>query len=107
MSEIKRYRVTLEKVLPDPSIRNPFSAFRTAESFEGATCKVLVRTWEFDAKNEKEVRRLFDEAKSSGEPQVQGMRIRSIEEIGNKHCTCPSVACKLHGLPAGAACGGW
>lgn len=22
-------------------------------------------------------------------------------------CSCPSVACELHGLPAGAASGGW
>lgn len=62
-------------------MRNPFLAFQTAESFEGATCKVLVRVWEFDAADEAEVRRLFEEAKRDGEPQVQGMRIRSIEDI--------------------------
>lgn len=78
---MKRYRVSAEKVLPDSTFRNPFLAFRTAEAFEGATSKVLVRTWEFDAKDEQEVRRLFEEAKREREPQVQGMSIRSIEEI--------------------------
>jgi len=24
-----------------------------------------------------------------------------------KQCTCPSVACELHGLPAGSSSGGW
>lgn len=76
---MKRYRVSVEKVLN--SVRNPFLAFRTAESFEGATCKVLARTWEFEAKSEAEVRALFEEAKRDGEPQVQGMQIRSIQEI--------------------------
>lgn len=78
---MKRFRVSLEKCLPDPTIRNPFLAFRTAESFEGATVKVLVRTWEFEAEDEQEVRRLFDEAKQDGVSQVQGMHIRSIDEI--------------------------
>lgn len=81
MKELKRFRVSLEKFLPDPSLRNPFAAFRTAESFEGAKCKVLVRTWEFDAIDESHVRRLFDEAKKDGLPQVEGMRIRTIEQI--------------------------
>lgn len=76
---MKRYRVSLEKVLSD--MRNPFLAFKTAESFEGATTKVLVRTWEFEAKNEQEVRRLFAEAQQAGIEHVKGMRIRSIEEI--------------------------
>jgi hypothetical protein len=77
---MRRYRVTLEKVLGD--WRNPFLAFKTAESFEGATCQVLTRTWEFEAKDEQEVRRLFEEAKREGIEQVRGMRIRSIEQIG-------------------------
>lgn len=76
---MKRYRVSAEKVLGD--FRNPFLAFRTAESFEGATCKVLVRTWEFEAKDEREIRQLFAIAKLDGEPQVQGMKIRQIEEL--------------------------
>ncbi len=74
---MKRFRVTLEKCLPDPAIRNPFLALR----IDGATVKVLVRTWEFDSDDEQEVRGLLDEAKQDGEPQVRGMRIRSIEEI--------------------------
>jgi hypothetical protein len=78
---VRRFRVSLEKILPDPEIRNPFLAFRTAESFENARCKVLVRTWELDAADEDEVRRLFEEVKRDGEPQVMGMKIRSIEEI--------------------------
>jgi len=77
----RRFRVSLEKLLPDPNIRNPFLAFRTAESFEHAQCKVLVRTWEFDAVDEQEVRMLLEEAKRNGEPQVMGMKIRSIEAL--------------------------
>lgn len=70
----RRFRVSLEKILPDPDMRNPFLAFRTAESFENARCKVLVRTWEFDAVDEDEVRWLFEEAKRDGEPQVIGLK---------------------------------
>lgn len=76
---MKRFRVSVEKVMSD--MRNPFLAFKTAESFEGATTKVLVRTWEFEAKDEQEVRKLFAEAKQQGIEGVKGMRIRSIQEI--------------------------
>lgn len=76
-----KYRVSLERILPGPAIRNPFTAFRTAETFYGATCKVLVRTWELDATDEADVRRLLDEARAENVPGVQGMKLRSIERI--------------------------
>lgn len=78
---MNRYRVSVERVLPDPRVRNPFRQFRTAESIGDATCKVLVRTWEFEAKDECEVRKLFEEAKQSGEPKLLGMKLRAIENI--------------------------
>ena len=78
---LKRYRVSLEKVIPDPEIRNPFLTFRTAESLFESKIKVLIRTWEFEAVNEEEIRRLFVEATVGGISAVQGMKIRSIEEI--------------------------
>ena len=77
-----KYRVQCERVLD--GVRNPFLAFRTAESLEGVMTKVLVRTWEFEATDEAEVRILFTQAKKMGEPQLFGMKIRSIEEIENE-----------------------
>jgi len=103
---VRRFRVSLEKILPDPDIRNPFLAFRTAESFEHARCKVLVRTWEFDAADEDEVRRLFEEAKRDGEPQVQGMKIRNIEEIPQTRPLHPTPQCRKCGYDGGPI-GGW
>lgn len=74
---VRRFRVTCSKPLPNPDIRNPFRV--SIHSFP--LCKTLCRTWEFDAQNEAEVRRLFKEAKRDGEPQVKGMSISRIEDI--------------------------
>jgi len=73
---MKCFRVELQKSLPNPEIRNPFLI--PIECF--GDCKVLVRVWEFEAEDETEVRRLYEKALSIGEPQVQGMAIRSIRE---------------------------
>ncbi len=75
-SACRRFKVTCAKPLAEH--RNPFLV---KDIFGQPPTKILCRTWEFDAKDETEVRRLFKEAQDGGEPQVQGFSIRTIEDI--------------------------
>lgn len=57
---------------------NPFLAPMPSDS---KTSRMLVREWEFEAKDEREVLRLLEEAQASGVAGVQGFRLRSIERV--------------------------
>lgn len=61
--------------MPEP---NPFLAPIPAP---GGTHRMLVREWEFEARDEDEVRRLLKEAQDSGIGNVQGFSLRSIERL--------------------------
>lgn len=61
--------------MPDP---NPF--LRAMPS-DGANVNMAVRSWEFEASDEAEVRRLLREAYAADVPGVQGFTLRSIERI--------------------------
>jgi hypothetical protein len=59
--------------MPDP---NPFLAPMPEP---GKTVQMSVREWEFEAKDEAEVRRLLREAENF--PTVRGYTLRSIEQL--------------------------
>lgn len=75
-----RFRVALHRRLrdgygPEP---NPFLAPLPAP---GKTATMSVREWEFEAKDEAEVRRLLDEARERDVAAVRGYSLRSIERL--------------------------
>ena len=71
-----KFKVELERPAPsEGQTRNPFV---------GGICgniTMSIRSWEFEAKDEAEVRRLLDEAIAQNIPNVRGYRLRSIQEI--------------------------
>jgi hypothetical protein len=74
---VRRFRCTTSRFqLLDPP-RNPFLV--AIENFgEGTT---TIRTYEFDAADEAECRRWFDEAKRDRLMEVEGFTLDKIEEI--------------------------
>jgi hypothetical protein len=76
-----RFRVELHRRIrdnyhsPEP---NPFLAPIPAP---GRTNSMSVRSWEFEAKDEDEVRKLLQEAHDKGIANVQGYSLRSIERL--------------------------
>lgn len=73
-----RFRVELERVVESGLPKNPFAARHIG--FD-RTSRVLVRTWEFDAKSAAAVRWLLKRAQEQDLPNVRGFRLRSIKEI--------------------------
>jgi len=69
------YRVTISK--PKPKWKNPFLQLRVPERDDKH--EVIAREWEFEAKDEDEVRKLFWEAKDH--PNVKGFELRSIKKL--------------------------
>lgn len=67
--------VTLKKEASLLRTRNPFIPL----SILANTNSPNLRIWEFEAKDEEEVRRLYNEAKASGLPLVQGFQLHEIK----------------------------
>jgi hypothetical protein len=72
------FRVTLRQWhhMRDGSTYNPF---RARDIWRKRPC--THRIWEFQAKNEAEVRRLYQEAKDAKLPEIHGFDLLSIEAI--------------------------
>jgi hypothetical protein len=76
-----RFKVALHRRIrenyhsPEP---NPFLAPIPAP---GVVHSMSIREWEFDAKDEDEVRRLLEEAREQGVANVAGYHLRSIERV--------------------------
>jgi hypothetical protein len=75
---VPKFRVELERPAPREFFRNPF---RAPMPSVGATIPMRVRSWEFEAKDEAEVRRLLQEAQDQDIDNVRGFRLRSITQI--------------------------
>lgn len=71
------FRVELDRRLfrPGEHNRNPFYASIPAP---GKTIEMSVRSWDFEAKDEAEVRKLLTDAQEQGIGNVRGYRLRSI-----------------------------
>lgn len=73
------FRVTLDRVAANQDLpRNPF--FCRIEHMPPV--RRLCRTWEFEAKDEADVRRLLDEARAAGVDNVRGFSLRQIARVG-------------------------
>lgn len=82
------FRVELERRIfgPNERPRNPFFAGLPPEN---ATHEISVRSWEFEAKDETEVRALLAEARVHDIGTVRGYRLRSIQKLPDQ-TTCDS-----------------
>lgn len=83
-----RYRVELEGPPIRPvgmAPRNPF----LVRDISRLTEQRLVRTWEFAADSEQEVRRLLDVARAFDLENVRGFNLRSISELGSNAKLAP------------------
>lgn len=74
------WRVELDRRLLSPGehARNPFLGGIPAP---GTTVTMSVRAWEFEAKDEAEVRAILDSARAADLPAVRGYKLRSIQRI--------------------------
>lgn len=78
------FKVTLTKVGPSPSGRNPFLA-----NISALRVPVRERDWEFEADSETEVRRLYEEAVRLHIPNVDGFQLSRIQRVYRPdECTC-------------------
>lgn len=74
------YRVQLVRHIPLVDMpRNPFSL--GIDVLKPIPCRAIYREWEFTARSEKQVRRLFDEAQKARVSNVIGFTIASIERV--------------------------
>lgn len=74
-----KFKVTIERVVESGlKGRNPFHPIHVSID---ATSRVACRVWEFEAKDEAEVRKLFKEAQDQNLPNVRGFTLRSIERV--------------------------
>lgn len=76
---VRRWRVTCVREIPRGNRGQLFGPNRDIFALPPAVR--IERVWEFDADSETEIHRHFREAKMMLEPQVKGMRIKSIVEI--------------------------
>jgi hypothetical protein len=76
------YRVTLNRWHPLPDGTNPF---KIRDVFRKRPC--TERVWEFEAADEDEVRRYYDDAKKQGIPDVIGFDLARIEQISARSST--------------------
>lgn len=75
------YRVTLRSDTPvRRSDGREINPFRIRDIF-GVRAMRNYRIWEFEAADEAEVRRLYDEAKREDLPNVRGYSLASIEKL--------------------------
>jgi hypothetical protein len=70
------FRVKIEKPVQSSRMRNPFRPISM-----NSKINTYVRVWEFEAKDEAEVRMYFEEAKKADLPNVKGYELKSIEQI--------------------------
>lgn len=75
-----RFTVTLQRRLRDNCNRPAPNPFLAPLPHPDKKCTMSIRTWNFEAKDEAECRRLLDEAYAAGIPGVQGYTLRSIDE---------------------------
>lgn len=74
------YRVQLVRHIPIVDMpRNPFLA--SIDVLEPIPCRTVTREWEFEARSEKEVRRLLKEAFDQRLPNVKGFHLGSVEKV--------------------------
>ena len=89
-----RFRVAVERRLFSPGER-PRNPFLAGIPPMGATHEKSVRTWVFEARNEKHVRQLLKEAHDAGHTNVAGYHLRSIEQVPDCCKTpCPEQICR-------------
>ena len=74
-----QFKATATKYTPGERPRNPFLVRDIFSSRWAGTTER--RTWEFDAADEAEVRRLFAEAQSMGVEQVVGFALESVTPV--------------------------
>ena len=80
------YRVQLVRRVPLVKMpSNPFSAH--LDVLKPIPCRDTYREWEFKARSEKHVRRLFEEAQKQRVNNVVGFEIHSIERVDEEHDT--------------------
>jgi hypothetical protein len=74
------FRVELVRHVPLVDMpRNPFSA--AIDVLKPIPCTTTARVWEFEAKSEREVRKLLDEAFKQNLPNVRGFHLGSITRL--------------------------
>lgn len=93
------YRVELVRHVPLVDMpRNPFLA--SIDVLKPIPCSTTARVWEFEAKNEREVRRLLKEAFEQNLPNVRGFHLGSITRLcicaDPESCTEPVEGCRKH-----------
>jgi hypothetical protein len=107
---VPKFKVEIERIVESGLPPNPFRALTIDLS---RTSRSLVRSWEFEAKDEAEVRRLFKEAQEQKLPNVVGFRLRSItlserdpNALKNRRqeCTCVGLCKGPEGLGEGWVC---
>lgn len=76
-----RFKVALHRRVRDGYGGHEPNPFLAPLPPPGKTHTMAIREWEFEAKDEAEVRRLLQEARDKGVPGVQGYSLRSIEQI--------------------------
>lgn len=73
------FKVTLERrIAKRDEPTNPFTPIHISMN---ARSEYSLRSWEFEAKDEREARKLLDEAYEQKIPNVMGYRLRSIERV--------------------------
>lgn len=89
-----RFRVSLHRRIFAPSERNR-NPFLAGIPHDRVTHEMSVRTWTFEARDEKHVRELLAEAQDARHINVAGYTIRSIERMPD--CCrppCPEHICR-------------
>lgn len=74
-----KFKVEVERSLGLLDGANPFEI---RDIFRDRLVTMSIRVFEFEAKDETEVRRLFEEAKAADIAEVRGYSLRLIEQIG-------------------------
>lgn len=75
------FRVTAERPCGPPPGHHSRNPFLIGDIFNLPPMRVVCRTWEFQARSEKQVRELFEEAKRLDIDNVRGFHLTTIERI--------------------------
>ncbi len=74
-----KFRVILQRPCANqPHTRNPFLI---KDIWNIPSIRMICREWEVEARSENQVKKLLDEARKAGAPDVQGFHLHSIERI--------------------------
>jgi len=81
-----KFKVTADRPLGCARQSPGFNPFLIRNIFDSKTLPPMryhVREWEFEATDEVEVRRLWDEAQAEGIENVKGYTLKTIEQVPN------------------------